>query len=731
MDKKIRLMYAGAFAFIFLMIIGLSYFVLAQENPISILGDFGYSGMEISEIKIEGDGPGEIKIEPGDKIEVGGKEIKFEEVVSFSQEGIYNFRYIKQLINLSQFDDVGFTGAVSFSQKIKIDYDKIRWNGTEYELTSTPVYLIPWIDNETEELIVPNIFIDNVYNKRVNYKDVAEVGGYAIAYEDGGKYFIELIIEEIDYSILSDYIVDPLYFNQTDGFDVSAVMSFPSGMDGDGSDFWIVGGGVDFVFHFNSSGDNQSDGFYVGDEADGPYGVTTNGSDFWVVEMNPNEVFHYNSTGDNQGDGFSLDAVGAISPRGIVTTNGSDFWIVESGNRLIVHSDDEGNELPGGFSVSGAVTIQGMTYIMGTDFWVIDHYSNDFVHHLDYEGNNLSDGFHTSALMGSQDPAGIATNGSDLWIVDDVDDFVYHLSPLDYFIDIIDPTTASPKSVNGSDNITITFNFTENGVFVTSGVTLHNVTIGGVFAEILSYDMCDGTPSDCGTYETEPPCINGTGCSWGEAQACSGTGSCVDTSVSACCTEGACNWAGKPTASCQPGIPTCSGIDDQTCCEDLSCTWGLVSSCSGVPSACSTYSNNSTCAFAGCDWSPYQQFWYADGIGWKINITVPTDSLAGLQDLFLNATYFEATRTETEIDAISYPVVDTCTYSSGNWEVNCSDGCNITSTVNLNGNNISIIGVGTFITNVSIHNWTGFHIEGINSSDRCIVTCKQGGCFDS
>ena len=64
--------------------------------------------------------------------------------------------------------------------------------------------------------------MDDEYNKRINYRDIAENSGYAIAYEKDGEYFIELIIEEIDYAILSDYIIDPKYYNDTDGFDTLA-----------------------------------------------------------------------------------------------------------------------------------------------------------------------------------------------------------------------------------------------------------------------------------------------------------------------------------------------------------------------------------------------------------------------------------------------------------------------------------------------------------------------------
>ncbi len=46
----------------------------------------------------------------------------------------------------------------------------------------------------------------------------------------------------------------------------------------------------------------------------------------------------------------------------------------------------------------------------------------------------------------------------------------------------------------------------------------------------------------------------------------------------------------------------------------------------------------------------------------------------------------------TEIFTLVTTSADTCTYSSGNWNVNCADNCSIESNVNLRGNNISLIG---------------------------------------
>jgi len=71
---------------------------------------------------------------------------------------------------------------------------------------------------------------------------------------------------------------------------------------------------------------------------------------------------------------------------------------------------------------------------------------------------------------------------------------------------------------------------------------------------------------------------------------------------------------------------------------------------------------------------------------------------------------------------------DTCTYSSGNWNMVASDFCNITSNVNMNGNNVSITGTGTITLTANITNYNNVLLKGTDSNNIAHVIC-QGGCF--
>jgi len=76
--------------------------------------------------------------------------------------------------------------------------------------------------------------------------------------------------------------------------------------------------------------------------------------------------------------------------------------------------------------------------------------------------------------------------------------------------------------------------------------------------------------------------------------------------------------------------------------------------------------------------------------------------------------------------------VDTCTYTSGTWNIDCSDNCDIAAT-DLGGNDIIInqssAGQGNVTFAGNLTNVGDITISGFNSSDICVVTCESGNCI--
>jgi len=70
------------------------------------------------------------------------------------------------------------------------------------------------------------------------------------------------------------------------------------------------------------------------------------------------------------------------------------------------------------------------------------------------------------------------------------------------------------------------------------------------------------------------------------------------------------------------------------------------------------------------------------------------------------------------------PAADTCTYTSGDWNVECSDNCTISSLVSGDGGVLNIGGdAGVFNIDADITGFSNYHISG-----DCVVSC-QGGCI--
>jgi hypothetical protein len=67
----------------------------------------------------------------------------------------------------------------------------------------------------------------------------------------------------------------------------------------------------------------------------------------------------------------------------------------------------------------------------GSDFW-IDDYSDGFVYHVNRTGGNMSDGFSTTTFGAGTTVQGITTNGTDFWITDSTDNFTYHTNKSGY-----------------------------------------------------------------------------------------------------------------------------------------------------------------------------------------------------------------------------------------------------------------------------------------------------------
>ncbi len=136
----------------------------------------------------------------------------------------------------------------------------------------------------------------------------------------------------------------------------------------------------------------------------------------------------------------------------------------------------------------------------------------------------------------------------------------------------------------------------------------------------------------------------------------------------------------------------------------------------------------------GTGWIPRQELTeYTNSAGTRTYYNNYTMNATLNTTLFQTITHiFNFTIQQNKInDFFTFNVSGTCTYSSGNWYINCSEGCNITSNYDVGGNNITIVGYGTVTVSSNVSNYNKLHIEGLSSSNICTVRCINGGCFKS
>ena len=90
-------------------------------------------------------------------------------------------------------------------------------------------------------------------------------------------------------------------------------------------------------------------------------------------------------------------------------------------------------------------------------------------------------------------------------------------------------------------------------------------------------------------------------------------------------------------------------------------------------------------------------------------------------DLVLESDY--SPPNHTSINLVLGEPSDSCSYSSGDWEINCSDNCNISSDIVLDGNDLVFSDSGSFTieANKKITNFTNMEL-----SNGCNIILNDG-----
>ena len=141
------------------------------------------------------------------------------------------------------------------------------------------------------------------------------------------------------------------------------------------------------------------------------------GTKFFVVDDTSDATFEYGTSG--QFIEQTVLANGNWEPRGVTSNaTGSSVWVVDAGGTVFVY-DGDGN--PQGSWIADAANAAEGIATDGTDIWIVDGGSKKLLH---YQGAaTLTSGnmrpTSRTGLGGQSNVKGVTTDGTSIWIVDD------------------------------------------------------------------------------------------------------------------------------------------------------------------------------------------------------------------------------------------------------------------------------------------------------------------------
>jgi sugar lactone lactonase YvrE len=175
---------------------------------------------------------------------------------------------------------------------------------------------------------------------------------------------------------------------------------------------------------------------------------------FFVADGGTSATYEYGSGGTSEE--ITPETSGDTAPRGVATTAaGTTVWVVDANKTVYVYSNH--GVLQGSWSASGLSSSATLTGIAtnGTDIWLVDSYS-DKVYKYAGAANRLSGSQNAASSFslakgkgGDSNPQDIVTDGTSFWVVDGtaLKVFKYTLSGSSLGSWAIDPANAHPTGI--------------------------------------------------------------------------------------------------------------------------------------------------------------------------------------------------------------------------------------------------------------------------------------------
>ena len=345
---------------------------------------------------------------------------------------------------------------------------------------------------------------------------------------------------------------------------------------------------------------------------------------------------------------------------------------------------------------------QSMVYYNGL-LYIVDGV-NDEVYIFHENGTYTGDSFDTLSVSpnSSNPPVGITTNGSLIWLAMSNDDEIWETNmtgtPTGNYFDYSAQTSSSSGIaysnnllyLDGGQTLDEVFIYYLNGTYTgdsfdTLGSGNGNVysigsdnsyifTVDGVDTLIYEYDLSGTFIDSILNWSTEISKYNTAGIA----------------------SNGTTIWLSDPT------VDEIYQYNFTSTSESKS---GLINTTIGALPFYTNSTNPFTTSSLSSGQSETVTFW--------VNATGTVDVT---HDFFAwaNVTSNESisdTTTNWNVTIVEAGPTDSCTYTSGDWEIDCSDNCVISSEVNLGGNDMIFSNAGTFFIGADITNYANLNLN--------------------
>ena len=215
----------------------------------------------------------------------------------------------------------------------------------------------------------------------------------------------------------------------------------PRGMWSDDQTMWVADAGDGKLYAYDLATKQRDYGkdFNTLNAAGNthPIGIWSDKTTMWVADWHGDKLYAYkmsDKTRDSAKDFDTLKAAGNITPTGI-WSDGTTMWVADTADKIYAYkmsdkSRDSGKEFDIN-SLIGNRYIQGI-WSDGTTMWAVDYAGQDnnvsnkiYALNLSARTRDAAKDFDTLSAAGNNQPRGLWSDGTTMWVTDSQDDKIY------------------------------------------------------------------------------------------------------------------------------------------------------------------------------------------------------------------------------------------------------------------------------------------------------------------